>query len=166
MNRTALHQRPLSPASSPSPRSPAFANDINIRQYGWQHSAGGEQTGWRNRIGVHQEGRPQQCHSASERQPQRRCHRTGRPPQQRRPTFQAGRNNAAGLAQFGSRHQGMIVQDGNGNIAAGIQIGQNCDGYVSQSGQRQRRGLRPDLQLNEALGETVRPPRPRLPIER
>ena len=124
---------------------------------------GGEQTGWRNRIGVHQEGRPQQCHRASERQPQ-----TSLPSEQegRRNSgdhVPAGRNNAAGLAQFGSRQSGHDRPGRQTATSPPASRSPELRRLRLAVGQRQRRGLRPDLQLNEALGERFRPHPPGCP---
>ncbi|MNF05969.1 hypothetical protein D3C80_2058220 [compost metagenome] len=40
----------------------------------------------------------------------------------------------AGIGQFGSNHTTILTQDGNGNIAAGVQVGRGCSANVSQGG--------------------------------
>ena len=40
----------------------------------------------------------------------------------------------AGVGQFGSNHTSILTQDGNGNVAAGVQVGNGCAANVTQAG--------------------------------
>jgi len=39
-----------------------------------------------------------------------------------------------GVGQFGANHTAVVSEDGNGNIAAGVQVGNGCDATVTQAG--------------------------------
>jgi minor curlin subunit len=135
---------------------PAFANDISIRQYGWGHSAGGAQHGFRNRIGIHQDGR-RNAPRPPERPQQRRRDRPGRPAQRCRHHDQRGRDNAAGLAQFGSRHESMHRPARQATMSPASRSDADATA-TSPARQGQCRRLRPDLQLiSRHLVGRVRP---------